>query len=106
MSDSMLRFRSRVIGTHLGNKETTLTEPHGAAKYSSNITVEELELCTLVGSLTENAIDVYKDTFMNELKVASITQMKERYTQHNKAFSILDPCRARTTLRISHGSHR
>ena len=106
MSEEMLSFRSNVLGFPVNNRAAPLLESDTRVKFDLNIDDIDAKELVEMERYMDAIIDIYREVFPSDVKVASVEETGNRYVDDKKSFSIIAPCRERTILTICHGSHR
>ena len=59
-----------------------------------------------MNTILDNLLEMYQNTVTDGVKVATLEEVTIGHKKDNKSFSIIAPCSERSTLKVSHGSHR
>ena len=106
MTPSELATRSVVLGQPVINREQTLVESSWKTSFDMNVSYLDRKLLAEIDSLMNDAIAIFRGLLPNDVNVADMDEVCNRFVVKHKAFSIIAPCKERTSLKVSHGSHR
>ena len=106
MSASTLDVRSTVFGTPVNARSPTLKKFNSDGKDILSLSMYDVGPIVNMDDMMEEVTTLFEKLLPSDVDVADLEETEQRYFEGKKSFSILAPCRERTKLKISHGSHR